>query len=129
LALTVILTLLLLWQWRIAWKRDAVVLVPIAIFTLAVTNLIGITTAASNYIALLPGLILLMAYWRRDGGPFPDWPAVMTMALLFVGLWFLFWTSRSGRAQSPVMLFPLPLLLIISLPIVNRAAARSKSNS
>jgi hypothetical protein len=126
LALTVVLSILLLWQWRIAWARDALVLVPIAMFTLAVTNLIGITTAASNYIALLPGLVLLLTFWRRDKGSFRDWPAVLAMVLLFVGLWLLFWASRSGRAQSPVLFFPLPVLLIITLPLLNRTAAYSK---
>ena len=126
LTLTLVLSILLLWQWRIAWARDATALAPIAIFTLAVTNLIGITTAASNYIALLPGLVLLLAFWRRDKGPIRDWPAVLAMVLLFVGLWLLFWTSRSGRAQSPLLFFPLPVLLIIMLPLLNRTAAYAK---
>lgn len=129
LVLTIALAILLLWQWRSVLSRDSVVLVPIAIFTLAITNLIGITTAASNYIALLPGLILLLAYLRREKGVFREWPAVLAMVLLFAGLWLLFWTSRSGRAQSPVMFFPLPLLLIITMPLLSRVGIHSETTS
>jgi len=122
--LTVLLGMLVLWQWRIAWGSRFQVLLPVAYFTLAATNLIGITTAASNYIALFPGLILLFAYWQQEDRPFRDGRAVAVMLLLLIGLWYLFWISRSGRAQSPVMFFPLPLLLLLFLPFVARSAAR-----
>ncbi len=122
--LTILLTGLLLWQWKIAWGQDFAVLLPVAFFTLAVTNLIGVTTAASNYIALFPGIILLFAYWRREQSKVGNWPAVVAMILLFGGLWYLFWTSRSGRAQSPIMLFPLPIILIFTMPFLARSAAR-----
>jgi hypothetical protein len=129
LVVTALLAGLLLWQWKLAWKRDFEVLLPVAYFTLAATNLIGITTAASNYIALVPGLLLLLAAWRRGRGALRDWPAVLAMITLLIGLWFLFWTSRSGRAQSPIMLFPLPLILIIGLPFLSRAASQHLENN
>ncbi|UCG24376.1 MAG: DUF2029 domain-containing protein [Chloroflexota bacterium] len=129
LATTTVLAILLLQQWRSTLSRDAFVLVPIAFFTLAITNLIGVTTAASNYIALLPGVIILLAFWRRDKGTFREWPAVLAMILLFVGLWMLFWFSRSGRAQSPVMFFPVPLILITVLPLLKRASIHPDSTA
>ena len=127
--LTVMLVALLMWQWKLAWKQGFEILLPVAFFTLAATNLIGITTAASNYIALFPGLLLLFAAWSSGRGALRDWPAIVAIFTLFIGLWFLFWTSRSGRAQSPIMLFPLPLILIIGLPILSRAASRRFENS
>ena len=127
--LTIILSGLLIWQWKLAWKQDFEVLLPVAFFTLAATNLIGITTAASNYVALFPGLLLLFAAWRRGRGALRDWPAIVAMFTLLIGLWFLFWTSRSGRAQAPIMFFPLPLLLIIGLPFLSRTAVHHPDNS
>lgn len=118
--LTLVLLFLLLWQWRAAWQARFEVLLPVVFFTLAATFLIGITTAVSNYVALFPGLILLLAFLRRDNGAVADWRPMLLMALLLVGLWLLFWTTRTGRAQSPIMFFPLPLLLIMTLPIVAR---------
>ena len=120
--LTLVLVGLLIWQWKVAWKRSFSVLLPVAFFTLAATNLIGITTAASNYIALFPGLVLLLAYWSHGGRRLRDWPAVSALVTLLIGLWWLFWISRSDRAQSPVMFFPLPLLLIITMPFLTRFA-------
>lgn len=125
-ALTILLAGLLFWQWKVAWGQDFNVLLPVAFFTLAATNLIGVTTAASNYIALFPALVLLFAYWRREQSSFGDWPAVVAMIFLLAGLWYLFWTSRAGRAQSPIMLFPLPLILILTMPFLTRSAARAK---
>jgi hypothetical protein len=126
--LTVVLILALLWQWKLAWRNTFGVLLPVAYFTLAATNLIGVTTAASNYIALFPGLILVLAFWRRDKGIMRDWPAAVTLTVLFIGLWVLFWNSRMGRAQSPIMFFPLPMLLLVSLPFVSNAAAKVKAD-
>lgn len=120
--LTLIIVALLLWQWRTAWQSSFEVLLPVVFFTLAATNLIGITTAVSNYIALFPGLVLVLAFLRRDKRVMADWPALLLMALLLVGLWLLFWYTRNGRAQSPIMFFPLPVLLIIALPAVAQAA-------
>jgi hypothetical protein len=128
LLVAVILAGMLLWQWRLAWKQDFEVLLPVAYFTLAATNLIGITTAASNYIVLLPGLLLLFAALRRGRGAWRDWPAVLAMLALLFGLWFLFWTSRTGRTQSPIMLFPLPIILIIGMPFLSRAAVKRSLN-
>jgi hypothetical protein len=120
--LTLIIIGLLIWQWRRAWNSHFEVLLPVALLTLAATNLIGITTAASNYVALFPGVILLAVFMQRDKSPVRDWPALLLMTGLLVGLWMLFWTSRSGRAQSPIMFFPLPVLLILTLPFMARAA-------
>lgn len=124
-ALSIMVVVLLVWQWRIAWKGSLAVLLPVVFVTLAATNLIGITTAVSNYIALFPGLILLLAYLRRDRSILPDWPAATILGLLLFGLWLIFWNSRSGREQSPIMFFPLPVLLLTTLPFVARNAAKN----
>lgn len=127
--LTVLIVLSLAWQWRTAWNRSVAVLLPVAFFTIAATNLIGITTAVSNYIALFPGLILLLAFLRRDEGRLRDWPTVPILLLLLVGLWTLFWITRSGRAQSPLLFFPLPILLMITMPILARKAYKRDLSS
>jgi len=122
LALTLIISGLLIWQWRNAWNSPFDILLPVALLTLAATNLIGITTAASNYVALFPGVVLVAAFLQRGQSRFRDWPALILMIGLLVGLWLLFWSSRSGRTQSPIMFFPLPVLLILTMPFLARAA-------
>jgi hypothetical protein len=125
LTLTLIIVALLIWQWRLAWQSPFEVLLPVIFFTMAATNLVGVTTAVSNYIALFPGLILLLAFLRRGDGPMAGWPALLLLVLLLVGLWLLFWYTRAGLAQSPVMFFPLPMLLLLTMPIIARATRES----
>jgi hypothetical protein len=127
--MSLVIVILLAWQWRDAFSGEFEVLLPVAYFTLAATNLTGITTAVSNYIALLPGLILLLGYLRRERGRFRDWPALLLLTMLWFGLWVLFWISRTGRAQSPIMFFPLPILLIGTLPFVAHAARKARPST
>ncbi len=123
--LTVVIIAALVWLWLAAWRSPFAVLLPVVYFTLAATNLIGVTTAVSNYVALFPGLILLLSRLRLEKGSLPEWPALLILALLLIGLWMLFWFSRTGRAQSPIMFFPLPLLLMFTLPVLALSARKA----
>jgi hypothetical protein len=124
--LTLIIVVALLWYWRISASSSFELLLPVVFFTLAATNMVGITTAVSNYIALFPGLILVLAHLRIGQGRLSDWPAALILISLIVALWLLFWYSRTGSAQSPIMFFPLPLLLMIAMPAIVWARRKSQ---
>jgi hypothetical protein len=113
--LTVLMSIILLWTWRNAWMANFGNFYWAACLTLALTNLIGIRTTAENYIALLPGLILIFAEWQRRWQRNGRWGVVAAMFVLFFGIWALFLTTRSGRMQNPILFFPLPLFEIVSL--------------
>ena len=117
-ALTILLTAVLIVEWRAAAGQDFRWFFWTAGLTLVVTNLIGIRTATANYIALYPVLILVLNAWNERWGRAGRWLALGTLALLFFGLWGLFLaTVQPGDQpiQSPVMFFPLPIFLILCL--------------
>lgn len=121
LALTIILAGVLVWRWRAAYGQDFAVLLPTAYLSLAITNLIGITTAASNFIALLPGVILVAAFVARRYQRWGNWLSAGLFVGLLVGLWLIFWLTLDGRYQSPILLFILPVFSLISLLWVSLA--------
>lgn len=120
LVLTVFFVGIALWEWRSAWQKDFRWFLWTAYLTLAITNLIGIRTTTENYIALLPGVILIFAAWDRYWGVIGRGLVVTSLILLFLGLWWLFLTTLSlqqgGQAtQHSILFFPLPLFSILGL--------------
>jgi len=116
--LTFILGLVILWEWRKLWTQDIDPFLWGAFLTLAITNLIGIRTAVSNYIALLPALILVWAEWRRRFTHMAHWLILLSMALMFFGLWWFFIVTlipAEQPTQHPIMFLPLPILIILGL--------------
>lgn len=112
---TVIMSIILLWSWRLTWAATFDTLWWAVCMTLALTNLIGIRTTTANYIALLPGLILVLAEWQGRWPRSGRWYGLLVLLILFVGLWYLFLSTRSGRMQNPILFFPLPIFLIVAL--------------
>ncbi len=115
--LTVLLVLILFWQWRKAWKQDFQILFPIVMITLVITTMVGIATATANYIVLFPGLILIFSTWESNSPRYGRGLVLLTIFILFIGLWILFFSTLNGRTQSPVMFFPIPIFLLIMLLI------------
>lgn len=117
-ALTILLSAVLIVEWRAAFGQDFRWFFWTAGLTLAATNLIGIRTATANYIALYPVLILVLAAWNERWGRAGRWLTLAALVILFFGLWGLFLaTVQTGEqpVQSPVMFFPLPIFLILCL--------------
>jgi len=87
-------------------------------FTLAQWS--GIQTDPGNFVALLPGLILVYALWERTSAR-PEATRIiilLNLAFVMVSLWGLFLITlehTSQPVQSPVMFFPLPSMLLFWL--------------
>jgi hypothetical protein len=122
----IVLVVIMFWRWRRAWGQDFNVFLPTAMLTLVITNLIGITTATSNYIILLPGLILVLAEWERKYGRLGRTAAILIILAMFFGLWALFWLTVSGRRQSSLLFFPLPIFLLIALLAIPTTTRRTE---
>ena len=106
-------------EWFSAWGKDFRWFLWTAYLTLVITNLIGVRTATENYIALLPGLILVFTTWDERWGRAGRWFIWTSLALLSFGLWALFLTTLTPgelhAIQHPVMFFPFPLFMMIGL--------------
>ncbi len=119
---------ILIWQWRRTWRAEFTIFYGTAFLTLTVTNLIGIRTATTNYIALLPGLIFVASIFFQSGKVTERWITGLTSVALFVGLWILFLVSRTGNMQSPLLFFPLPVTLLLALLFIqSRRVTRKPS--
>jgi hypothetical protein len=127
--LTVLLTGLLIWHWRKTWRANFAIFYWTAFLTLTATNLIGIRTATANYIALLPGLILVAAFIFQYGGMPERWLMGLASAALLVGLWIVFLVSRTGDLQHPLLFFPLPITLLLALLFMRARVVASQEQA
>lgn len=117
--LTALTAGLLVVEWFSAWGKDFRWFLWTASLTLAITNLIGVPTATENFIALYPGLILVFTTWGERWGRIGRWLVWISLALLSIGLWYLFLRTLTPGIehpiQHPVMFFPFPLFMLLSL--------------
>jgi hypothetical protein len=126
-ALTGLLALLLLFEWRAAIKADPRSLAWTFCLTLAAGQWIGIQTDPGNFVVLFPGLILafglLATRWKRGAVAI----TLVSLLGLMLGLWWLFLSTVSygdQPVQSPLMFFPLPAFALILLYWVRWWAVR-----
>ncbi|MEJ5201367.1 MAG: glycosyltransferase family 87 protein [Anaerolineales bacterium] len=127
-AITGILTLMLLFEWRLAFRAEFRHFLWTACLTLTISQWIGIQTDPGNFIVLMPALVLVFAVWeerwKRAGRLF----AIVTILLIFLGIWSLFLaTVEYGYQpqQSPAMFLPLPGFLLLALYWVRWWAVRA----
>jgi hypothetical protein len=86
-----------------------------AALTIVITNLVAMRTATTNYVVMLPALIMVMAAledrWRMAG----RLVGLGLMLLLLLGLWALFIATVQGNVESPWMYLPLPVFTLLGL--------------
>ena len=111
---------LLIWLWVISWKSSFQLFLLVSMATLASTNLVGIQTATANYVALLPGAILITLYLRDRESRTGKITALLFSGFLLFGVWALFLLTRGGRAQSLALFFPAPVTIIILIGLLIR---------
>jgi hypothetical protein len=110
-----LLIMYLLWEWVMAMRKSDRWFTWTAMLTLAITNLVAFRTATTNYVDLLPALLLVFGTWveRWDRGG--RWAVLMGLLVVGLGLWALFITTVSGNTESPLMYLPMPALTLLGL--------------
>jgi hypothetical protein len=96
-----------------------------AALTIVITNLVVLRTATTNYVVMLPALILVLAVMEDTWGRAGAWLGGAVLILLVVGLWVLFLSTVQGNHESRLMYFPLPLLSLGGLWLIRRKKARN----
>jgi len=81
-----------------------------AAVTIAMTNLIALRTATTNYVVMLPAFILVFTGWNERWGKQANPPILLSLVGLFVGLWTLFLITVEGNQEHPALYLPVPLL-------------------
>lgn len=118
-AISAAVGLTLLANWITARHADFRGFLWTACLTLTLSVWSGIQTDPGNFIVLFPALALILSLlndrWRRWGWLI----STAILMVLFGGIWWIFLntveTVMGQPQQSPVMFFPLPLLLTILL--------------
>jgi hypothetical protein len=109
------LAIYMLLEWILSLGKGEAAFRWTAALTLCITNLIAFRTATTNYVILIPALMLLFHAWierweRR--GSLIVWVTTLT---LLIGLWLLFLATVDGNIEAPVMYLPLPLFTLFGL--------------
>lgn len=103
------------YEWIISLGKKPRHFVWTAMLTLAVTNLVIFRTATTNYVMLLPVLFYIFTIseirWRAAGHLFV-W---LSLIILLVGLWILFFITVEGNQEQPIMFLPLPFFCLFGL--------------
>lgn len=126
-AVSVLLMLVLLVEWRLSLRGDFRAFLWAACLTLTASQWIGIQTDPGNFIVLYPALVLVLAMWDERWRRSASWMMIGTLVLLFAGIWlvFLHTLERAYQPiQSPLLFFPLPVFMFIGLYLVRWWATR-----
>ena len=113
--LTILSTFTLLGIWIHSFKKDFSGFLWAYSFTFAIMPLTGITSAKSNYIAMLPAVILLLQYGSKKFKNSEFW--LSSFLWIWIGLsWYFFTLGRSWVIGERLIYFvdfyPLPILLL-----------------
>lgn len=119
LALTGVMVLTLLVEWWNNRKADFRGFLWAVSLTLAAAPWVGIQTDPGNFVVMLPALMLVFSVlderWKTGGRIF----VLISMLVIFAGLWAIFLNTvidvNGQPLQSPVMFFPLPAYLLLTL--------------
>jgi hypothetical protein len=116
--LTGLMVAMLLWEWRMAWKKDFRWFFWVACLTLAGSLLIGLPTSVDNYIVLFPALVLVLGVWDERWGVLGQVMMVFSLVILSIGIWGVIWlTQQNGIPldRSPIIHFFLPIFILVGL--------------
>jgi hypothetical protein len=113
-----VLGLILIVEWIISRGKDFRWFLWTASLTLVISPWIGIQTDPGNFILLFLPLVLVMAMLVERWGKSGYWFDVIVLALMFFIPWGIFLQTiinADQPIQHPVMFFPLPFFLLITL--------------
>jgi hypothetical protein len=106
--------------WRQALKIDGDVYFYWTMgLTLVISNLIVSRSATTNYVMMLLITIWIFAALDREG-VHGRIIVLVSMALSFLGLWWLHFATVVGNQEQPIMFIPYPLILAVVLLFARR---------
>ena len=113
--LSLVIALLMVREWKAAMKTDFNHFLWTACFTLAATNLVGIRTGTTHYLALFPAIILILYSLSKKWGDKGIWISVIFIIILLVGFWLLFLVTIEQSPQPmqhSIMILPIPVIIL-----------------
>lgn len=102
-------------EWILTWKKPTQWFLWAAMMTLVITNFVTPRTATTNYVMLLPVLVLILKILRQRWGKVGEGVVGFVLVSLLFGLWLLFLNTVQGNLEQPVMYLPLPLICLLGL--------------
>jgi hypothetical protein len=117
-ALTILTIAALAIEWWLARKADFQVFLWTASLTLIASFWVGIQADPGNFIVAFPGLVLVFSIWQKRWKKTGIGLIVGAMIILLISIWAIFLRTIEYSyepIQSPVMLFPYPIILIAFL--------------
>lgn len=103
--------------WLVLWKREDARLDWLLGLTLVITHLIAPRTATTHFIVFIFALIPIYQRLFREGTGGAA-IAFIFMAILVIGMWWLFLATISGNQESDLVHLPLPILMLALLVAV-----------
>jgi hypothetical protein len=123
-ALTILSIYILFQTWRRAYGKDFPILLWAVSITFAIMPLTGITSAKSNYIAMLPGVILLLQYGAQE----LRMKEILLSSFLLIWIalgWLFFYLGRTWVIGDNLIYFidfyPMPIILLIFYYLIHQS--------
>ncbi|UCD98677.1 MAG: DUF2029 domain-containing protein [Chloroflexota bacterium] len=113
-----LLGIILLFEWLAVRHKEFRWFIWTASLTLVVSQWIGIQTDPGNFILLFLPLVLVFSMWVERWGKSGTILAFISMLMLFIIPWAIFLETviyGDQPLQHPVMFFPLPIFLLLTL--------------
>lgn len=118
LAVSIVSGIILLLEAFLARKATGIAFVWICALMLVLGQWLNIQSDPGNFIVMLPAVLVVFRLvddrWRNRG----NWINLLLLGLLFIIPWLIFMrtvTTSYQPIQSPVMFFPVPILLLLGL--------------
>jgi hypothetical protein len=113
--LHIVALLYMLSEWYLALGKDSRWFAWTAMQTLVITLLLMPGPSTTNYVVLVPVLLLVFRIWQQRWGRFGQLMILVSALLFSVGLWYLFLATVQNAVESPLLLFPVPLFALFTL--------------
>ena len=102
-------------EWFLSLKKNVHHFIWVAMLTLVITNMVALRTATTNYLSFMPVLFYIFAVWEKRWGGIGSFFVTISLLLLAVGLWILFYLTVQGNTEQPIMYIPLPFICLLGL--------------
>lgn len=118
LLISIISGIIIVFEWWLGRRSKGIEFVWVSSLTLILSQWLNIQTDPGNFLIMFPAIIVVFRLvddrWKNTGNIIN----LISLIILFILPWFIFLRTISfdyQPIQSPVMFFPLPLLLIIMM--------------